>query len=383
MERIVGERYRLIRPIGEGGTGKVWLAEDLRLGRKWAVKEIPLPLAGSWKRRSAEGEFTALCNKKHKGLPFIADCIREEGAYYLIQEYIEGISLEEYLKAEGRVSAGTAVSWMRELTETVRYLHELHPPVFHLDIKPSNIMICPDGSLMLIDFGAAGAGYCGRDCQRLGTYGYAAPEQCAREAEEGGADARSDIYALGAVLYRMASGVDPSSPPYGVTEERKKALPDAFIKKVVSRCVREKPQERYQSAKELYRELLRYEKRPRLRFFDAADRSAYRQEKAVFYTGKKRVGLFLCLLTAILLAAPAGTLRAGVRPAPLTVALSGEAGRRLLLKENSRLIFKGDLDLVIPEEYFEPGEPVRVEVSVIPDGPGQTRKKTVLVQKAP
>lgn len=379
MGNIIGKRYRLEKQLGEGGTGRVWLAEDMRLKRKWAVKEMRTDTPEDYKNRNTSRELEVLKDKKHKGLPFIADYIREGEACYLVQEYIEGISMEEYLKSERSIDAVKAVEWMLELTEILEYLHGLRPPVYHLDLKPSNIMICPDGRLMLIDFGAAGTGYAGEDYGLLGTYGYAAPEQHPGKMGKGSPDARSDIYALGAVFYRMVSGEDPAAPPYGVAKQGIKALPDPLIRRIIGRCVKERKQERYQTVSELRCELARYRKRMGICRLIGLRRPAVRLEKAVFYTSKKRIGLLLLSLL-LLLAFPVRTLYAGAASAPLTVAVAGQAGRKLLIKEESRLRFQGDLGLVIPEEYFKEGEQIQVEVKLVSAG-RPVRKGTVFVQK--
>ncbi len=193
------ERYEIEKELGEGGSGSVFLAKDIRLGRRVAVKVI----------KEAGAQFTEEIKiLQRQGLfmlPVIYDAWREEdGRGIIIMEYVEGKSLKEYLSIEKHLSERRIYLWGIQLGEFLRTLHSLNPKVLYRDIKPENIIVTPDGKLRLVDVGAA---VCTSDAQikerkRIGTWGYASPEQW--EGKE--VDERTDIYGMGAVLRDMALG---------------------------------------------------------------------------------------------------------------------------------------------------------------------------------
>ena len=157
MGRILIQKYELIRLLGEGGSGKVFLAMDVHLDRLVAVKE------------SCESvfleEMKILKELDHTGLPIIFDYFMEQGKAFLVMEYIEGITLRQFLLKHKKVEEGQAVKWMLELCHIVQYLHDRHPAVIYRDLKPENIMIRQDGTLKLIDLGGAVRFACGREGQ--------------------------------------------------------------------------------------------------------------------------------------------------------------------------------------------------------------------------
>lgn len=255
LEKLMGEilfyKYELIRLLGCGGMSRVYLARDLHLNRLVAVKE------------SAEEfpfeEIALLKELEHQGLPGIYDCFEQEEKIYIVMEYVEGMSLRQYLSRYGALKEQQAVKWAVELCRILGYLHTRHPAVIYRDLKPENIMIRRDGALKLIDLGGALRYSCGSKRQTLcaGTFGYCPPEQW-KETE---GDVTWDVYGTGAVLHEMLTGANPSRPPY-------KRLPiEAYnkgycstLEKIIQKCTKEKPCDRYQSAAELENALLHYHK---------------------------------------------------------------------------------------------------------------------------
>lgn len=249
---ILNEKYRIEGKLGSGGMGSVYLAHDLRDGSHYAVKEI--------KRKSDEvhdcgAEPDMLKRLSHPALPRLYDIIENESSVYLIVEYINGRTLSTGLDLNGPVSEDAAAQWGIQLCEVLGYLHSQKPhPVIYRDMKPSNIMLQPDGQLKLIDFGIAREykSRASNDTVFIGTRGYAAPEQYGT----GQTSAASDIYSLGATLYHLITGCAPDMPPY-VLKPVRTINPEITLEmeRIIAKCTRQEPSERYQSAAELRHDL--------------------------------------------------------------------------------------------------------------------------------
>ncbi|OMF95848.1 hypothetical protein BK144_04460 [Paenibacillus sp. FSL R7-0273] len=242
---LLGGRYRIVRKLGSGGMSHVFLAEDMRLqGQYWAVKEsfgLQDSLSG------IEAEAVLLISLSHRLLPRIADFFPpdEQGCCYLVMDYIEGMTLAEFMKDKpGPLAAGLIVSYACQLLEVLQYLHSHRPPVIYRDLKPGNIMLTDNGELKLIDFGIARSfrSGAGEDTEKLGTAGFAAPEQYGG----GQSGPAADLYGLGALLLYMASGGKYSRWEPGM-EGSLPGLPDCLIP-VIRRLLRYHPEERFQSA---------------------------------------------------------------------------------------------------------------------------------------
>lgn len=263
MKQILCNKYEILRPIAEGGMGIVYLVKDLHLNKLAAVK-VSKNQGRCGGRDAALGEMEVLKRLSHPALPSIIDFFEEGGNICLVMEYIEGITLEQYLRKFTKAQVHQAVRWAVELTEVLGYLHGQNPPVIYRDLKPANIMIRPDGRICLVDFGAAFVTSCGQERGQLmmGTAGYSAPEQW----QSGNAGKTSDIYGLGAVLHEMLTG----SCPQKLFAERRpvreydRSIPRE-LEKTVSMCTRKRPCERYQSMEQLRKALLGYRRRGRSR----------------------------------------------------------------------------------------------------------------------
>ncbi len=264
-------KYTVVRHLGSGGEGAVYLAQDEDLHRLVAAKRLR-GFGGESGAEKREAEF--LRQFRHPMLPVVYELLWDE-AWYLVMEYIPGITLRRYIDRNGGVREDQACAWMTQLLDVTEYFHSRKPPVIYRDFKPDNIMVCPDGHLRLVDFGSAairnyGAEACG---VMAATPGYAAPEQlgkgvvrraCGRYGKntETGmerriyADERSDIYALGMILYYMVTGADPARPPYTALSIRdyQPLLSDA-LEKVIRKCIDDNPGHRYQMTEEVQRAL--------------------------------------------------------------------------------------------------------------------------------
>ena len=197
--RVLGERYHLMREIGHGANGIVYLAVDLCIRQNRAVKELS---------KQAHAEAELLLSLNHEHIMQAVELLTEDGKDYLVCEYIDGNTLEQTVRKHVGCHEGQVILWGIELAEALIYLHDREHPVIHRDIKPANIMIDRNQSVKLIDFGIAERLYPEGELSGLGegkaygSVGFAAPEQygdrrgriCRRM------DARADLYAVGKTL---------------------------------------------------------------------------------------------------------------------------------------------------------------------------------------
>ncbi|HEY6417737.1 MAG TPA: protein kinase, partial [Candidatus Binataceae bacterium] len=213
---IVGGRYRVIKPLGGGGMKQVYLAEDLRLAaRQCALAEMVDSFTNPDMQRQAVAAFQReadmLAQLSNEHIPRVFDRFSEQNRHYLVMEYIEGITLEDKLRATGgKLGEREVIDIALQILDTLEYLHNLEPPVIYRDLKPSNIMLTPNGKAKLIDFGIARHFQPLSNATMIGTQGYAPPEQYRGKVEY-----RSDLYALGATMHHAVSGRDPAlEPPF-------------------------------------------------------------------------------------------------------------------------------------------------------------------------
>ena len=257
---LLQKRYRILRKIGGGGMGTVYLAEDARLqGRRCAIKEMsPAQLAPgdrNWSIEAFRQEAQMLANLDHPGLTRVTDFFAEGGCWYLTMDYVEGETLEARLARarHGRLSVDEALRIMRQLFEVLTYLHNREPQVIFRDLKPANIMLTDGNEVKLIDFGIARFFKPGQtqDTVQLGTPGYAAPEQYGGLSQS---DPRTDIYSLGAVLHQMVTGYDPTTAasPFPLPDPRS-VMPNLspHIADVIVRATQMRPALRYGTIPEM------------------------------------------------------------------------------------------------------------------------------------
>jgi WD40 repeat protein len=222
---LLHRRYRIIEQIGKGGFGAVYKAEDTSFGNRLvAVKEMSQSGLGPEEVREAtrafQQEALLLAGLTHPNLPSIYEQFPENGRWYLVMDFIEGETLETALQRGGTSPGGShglplekVLEIAIQLCSMLDYLHTRQPPIIFRDLKPANIMLTASGHLYLIDFGIARHFKPGqaRDTAALGSIGYAAPEQYGGKAQT---TPQTDLYGLGATLYEILTGDDPSASPF-------------------------------------------------------------------------------------------------------------------------------------------------------------------------
>ncbi|MEQ8186579.1 MAG: protein kinase [Candidatus Eremiobacterota bacterium] len=253
---IIASRYKILDFLKAGGMGAVYKAEDLRLSKLCAIKElINQSLEGEEKKAAFirfEREAKILSELEHPNLPRVIDYFTLGNRHYLAMDYIDGEDLSGLLKRRGSkgLDEEEVVQWALQICDVLNYLHTRNPVVIYRDIKPSNIMLRrSDNKAMLIDFGIARTVALreeeGLTKTAIGTIGYMAPEQY-----RGKADVRSDIYSLGATMHHLLSGKMPL--PFTL-EPLKNIRPDisSHVNAVVMTALRLNLNERFQSALEM------------------------------------------------------------------------------------------------------------------------------------
>ncbi len=257
--------YEILSPLGAGGMGEVYRARDTRLGRDVALKVLPAAARQDGERLARfEAEARATSALSHPNILTLFDVGRHDGAPYVVFELLDGQTLAERLEA-GALPARKALDLARQVAEGLAAAHERG--IVHRDLKPGNVFLTRDGRAKLLDFGLAqlaedqrGLGDDGDVTagRVLGTVGYMSPEQVSGE----GADARSDIFSFGVLLYEMLSGrrafkgstavetmhaiLRSDPPPFEPAE----ALP-AAVERILRRCLEKAPEQRFQSARDL------------------------------------------------------------------------------------------------------------------------------------
>ena len=256
---IIDERYEILKEIDRGGMSIVYLAQDNRLKKPLAIKDIRKSnkIQTDILLKCLKGEADLLTALDHQTLPKIYDIIEGESHIYVVMDYIEGESLKKKLDREKVCSYADVIEWGKQLSEVLDYLHKRKPyPIIYRDMKPHNVMITPDGKLKLIDFGTAIKSDSETRNLNFLTDAYAAPEQKNGEP----ADERTDIYNLGITLYHLVTGLKRKEGEIlRPIREVNPALPEG-LDYIISKCINDIPSERYQMAADLNRDLFRVNK---------------------------------------------------------------------------------------------------------------------------
>jgi eukaryotic-like serine/threonine-protein kinase len=216
--QLLRQRYQLLNRLGQGGMGSVYQAEDIELGKRLvAIKELSQRGLNQHEAHEAEESFKhealLLAGLMHPNLPRIYANFSESGRWYLVMDFIEGETLDDYL-----INKGGKLPWSElfeiatQICNVLHYLHTRPTPIIFRDLKPLNIMVTPTRQIYLIDFGIARLFKPGqaRDTIAFGSPGYAAPEQYGKAQTAPSAD----IYSLGAIIHQMLTGRDPSTTPF-------------------------------------------------------------------------------------------------------------------------------------------------------------------------
>jgi len=220
LDGLQGGRYRIVRQLGRGGMGAVYLAEDRELfNRPCVIKEMLNIYLTAAERQKAEEDFrreaqllARLNQPGHPSIPEIYGHFLEEGRHYLVMKYIAGENLEQrQSRLGGPFTQEELLQIMLPVCDALLYMHGQQPPVIHRDIKPANIILGEDGRIWLVDFGLAKATLSSGalimmkgKTMAMGTPGYTPPEQWQKSPVPA-----SDIYALGATMHHLLTGRDP------------------------------------------------------------------------------------------------------------------------------------------------------------------------------
>ncbi|HQU90663.1 MAG TPA: protein kinase [Pyrinomonadaceae bacterium] len=262
---VLNGRYEVVRKIGGGGMGAVYLASDNNLGGVLrAVKEMVQAHIEDDQQEKAINDFKResmiLSTLDHPSIPTIYDYFydAEESRFYLVMKYISGGDLASKLRssADGKIEELIVTEWAIQLTDVLNYLHNQPSTIVYRDLKPSNIMLDGNSSrVMLIDFGIA------RNISQkeekgvtaVGTMGYAPPELFS-----GNVEPRSDIYSLGSTMFHLLTGADPQSNPLLIFDFQKNPRPRQInsrlsdqMERILMRTVEYNAESRFSSAGEL------------------------------------------------------------------------------------------------------------------------------------
>ncbi len=258
---VIDGKYKILSKVGQGGMSVVYMAINEKANKTWAVKEVRKDGVLDFEavKQGLVAETDILKKLDHPNLPSIIDVIDTADSFIIIMDYIQGNPLSRALEEYGAQPQEYVIEWAKQLCDVLGYLHTRQPPIIYRDMKPANIMLKPDGNITLIDFGTAREfkekNLADTTC--LGTVGYAAPEQF---GGMGQTDARTDIYCLGATLYHLVTGCNPSEPPYEIKPIRQiNPSLSGGLERIIQKCTQRNPADRYQSAAELMYALDHYE----------------------------------------------------------------------------------------------------------------------------
>src|ERR1700752_4011118 len=265
---VLNGRYEIVRRIGGGGMGAVYLAKDRNLGdAPRAVKEMVESHLDPAQHEKAIGDFKResllLTSLEHSSIPTIYDYFYDENLcrFYLVMKYISGGDLASRLRNApgGRIDEKTVTDWGMQVADVLDYLHSRPKQIIYRDLKPANLMIDGNtGRVMLIDFGIARwVTQQEKGVTAVGTMGYAPPELFSGRVQPA-----SDVYSLGATMFHLLTGSDPQDNPLLIFDFSKNPRPRQItpsisteMEHILMRTVEYKPEDRYRTAGELRNQL--------------------------------------------------------------------------------------------------------------------------------
>lgn len=366
-ERYVGQvldnRYRIDKIIGVGGMAVVFRAFDMLIGRNVAVKILKEDIARdevSVKRFINESKAVSMLS--HPNIVTIYDVSVRADAKYIVMEYIEGITLKNYMLKKGKMELGEIIAMIEQILGALEHAHQ--KGIVHRDIKPQNIMLLKNGIIKVTDFGIAklpNAETVTMQDSAIGTVYYISPEQ----ASGSQIDARSDIYSLGVMMYEMATGklpftadspvsvalmqINDDAPP---AKEANPAIP-LGLSQIIARAMNKDPELRYQSATQMLRQIARLKADPNVTF------KAPKKKKSAqkFRMSRGMLPIILAITAAFLIIGiTAGAILIN------TLFLSGDSGKTITVEDFTGRAFTAEL-----ETYFEGSDIYHLKLNQVYD----------------
>src|SRR5438270_9066500 len=267
-DTILQSRYRILRHLGNGGMGAVYQAVDLRLGHTVALKQTLTADVELWKHFAQEARLLAQLN--HPVLPRVTDYFTEANRAFFVMQFVDGLDLAEIIAQQpGPFPQKAVIAWADQLLDALIYLHSHARQIIHRDIKPHNLKVTPTGQIALLDFGLAKSGGLNSHLESShSVFGYTPRYAPLEQIQDLGTSPRSDIYALGATLYHLLTGVKPPDAlarAAALISSRPNPLKPAHeinsavgleLAAILSKAMAQNPDQRYASAVE-FREALR------------------------------------------------------------------------------------------------------------------------------
>jgi serine/threonine protein kinase len=261
LEGADGDEYLLVSLVAQGGMGAVYKVLRTRDSTIWALKEMSESVIPPAEREQTINGFheeaRLLQTVAHDNLPKVIDLFEHNHRHYMVMDFIEGQTLTELLlQRGGQLPEAEVAEWGKQLCIVLDYLHGYNPPIIYRDLKPDNVMIeNSTNCVKLIDFGIARRFKSGKtsDTVHLGTSGYAPPEQYGKSGRQ--SNEQTDLYALGATLHHLLTGVDPAHHPFHFPDIRDQVQVSDDVAQAIMKAVKLKPEQRHASAAMMYKAL--------------------------------------------------------------------------------------------------------------------------------
>ncbi|MCY6355171.1 serine/threonine-protein kinase [Clostridium sp. ZS2-4] len=254
---ILGEKYEVIKVLGKGNMGTVYLCKDSELKKLWSIKEVNEEFKTNIDFK-VNMDFLLELNEvkklSHRGISRIVDVLYEDDNLYIVQEYIEGKTLKEYVKERESIGTKNIVPIISSICDIIGYLQNLALPMKYRYLKPSNIIITPNGKAVLTDFGISKMDKAieEKDNIYMGTNG------CTLAVPYGlrQANKQTDIYNIGRVMYFMTTGKIPNMDLEPLIDDNYGNNVDSSLKRIIQKCFEIDIKNRYASIEELNKEII-------------------------------------------------------------------------------------------------------------------------------